>query len=207
MNTKHSGYAVAYAAVLGLACALALTAVDGVTASRKKANAEAEEIRNILSVLGVPFEAGAGASGLIATYELMVASEERGGLTFYVYDHPEKGRLRATRFSGQGLWGPIEGFLCLEEDMRTVYALSFYRQEETPGLGGEISSEGFLDLFRGKSIVDPLGAPGIRIVGDGADEINEVDAISGATMTSDRVEAMLNDVIDGIVEEGGFRGE
>ncbi len=207
MNTKHSGYAVAYAAVLGLACALALTAVDGVTASRKKANAEAEEIRNILTVLGVPFEPGAGASGLIATYESTVAREDRGGLTFHVYDHPERGRLRATRFSGQGLWGAIEGFLCLEEDMRTIYALSFYRQEETPGLGGEISSEGFLEQFRGKSILGPSGDAGLRIVGDGADGINEVDAISGATMTSDRVQTMLNDVIDSIVEEGDLRGE
>ena len=206
MDTRRSVYSITYAAVLGLVCALALTAVDRATEERKAANARAEEVRNILTVLGVPFDSGAEASELLETYAGSVSEEERGGVRFYVYDHPDAGKLSATRFEGPGLWGPIEGFLCLRGDMRTIYAISFFRQEETPGLGGEISSEWFLAQFRGKSIVDDEGTPGISIVADGADGATEVDAITGATMTGDKVEEMLNRLIDELAGGGALNG-
>jgi len=205
VDTKRSSYAILYAAALGLVCALMLTAVDRLTEERKAANAEAEEVRNILTVLGVPFDSGAKAAELLETYNKNVGLEPHGEITFYAYDHPSDGKLRATRFEGPGLWGPIEGFLCLEDDMETIYAVSFYKHEETPGLGGEISSEGFRNQFRGKSIVDGTGAPGISVVGDGADEATEVDAISGATMTGDKVEEMLNSLIEELT--GGRAGD
>jgi Na+-transporting NADH:ubiquinone oxidoreductase subunit C len=203
---KGSLYAVAYAAALGITCALALTAVDGWTAPRKAANARAEKIRNILSVLGVPFEAEASADELVMVYEANAQMEERGTLELHSYRHPEDGLLRAVRFEGPGLWGPVEGFLCLREDMTTIHAVTFSRHEETPGLGGEISSDAFRGQFRGISVLDERGERGIRIVGDGADGPNEVDAISGATMTSDKVEEMLNRVIEriGVDESPGI---
>ncbi len=206
MDTKRSTYSILYAAALGLVCALALTAVDRATEERKAANARAEEVRNILTVLGVPFDAGASAAGLLATYGETVSEEERADVDFFVYDNPEAGRLSATRFEGPGLWGPIEGFLCLEEDMTTIYAVSFYRHEETPGLGGEISSDWFQGQFRGKSIIDGSGIPGIHIVNNGADRIVEVDAITGATMTGDKVEEMLNSLIEELASGSGPNG-
>lgn len=206
MDTKRSTYSILYAAALGLVCALALTAVDRATEERKAANARAEEVRNILTVLGVPFDAGASAAGLLATYGETVSEEERADVDFFVHDNPEAGRLSATRFEGPGLWGPIEGFLCLEEDMTTIYAVSFYRHEETPGLGGEISSDWFQGQFRGKSIIDGSGIPGIHIVNNGADRIVEVDAITGATMTGDKVEEMLNSLIEELASGSGPNG-
>jgi Na+-transporting NADH:ubiquinone oxidoreductase subunit C len=202
VDTKRSSYAVLYAAVLGLVCALALTAVNRATEERKAANARAEEVRNILAVLDVPFATGATSSDLLELYRENVSEVDRGDVTFFVYDHPEEGLLYATRFEGAGLWGPMEALLSLRDDMRTIYEVSFYRHEETPGLGGEISSYWFEDQFRGKSIVDESGSPGIEIVPAGAEGISEVDAISGATMTGDRVEAMLNGAIDRIVSAG-----
>jgi Na+-transporting NADH:ubiquinone oxidoreductase subunit C len=196
---KGSLYTLIYAAVLGLVCALTLSAVDGFTAGRKAANARAEEVRNILGVLDISAEADASPDELLGVFDAKVTEEERGGRVFYSYDHPERGLLRAVRFAGPGLWGPVEGFLCFEEDMETISAVSFYRHEETPGLGGEISSSEFTGQFEGLSAVGPDGSPGIRVVGDGADAPNEVDAISGATMTSDKVQEMLNRVIQEVV--------
>ncbi len=203
---RGSLYTLAYAAVLGLVCALTLSAVDGFTATRKAANARAEEVRNILTVLGVPVDADAAPQELLRVFEDNVTEEERGTRTFYSYEHSAKGFLRAVRFGGPGLWGRVEGFLCFEEDMRTISAVTFYRQEETPGLGGEISSSAFTDQFEGLSAVGPDGSPGIRVVGDGADDINEVDAISGATMTSDKVEDMLNRTLEEMIGRDGFDG-
>ena len=198
---KGSLYTLTYAAVLGLVCALMLAAVDQFTESKKAANARAEEVRNILGVLGLSVDADDGPDELLSTFEESVVEEERGDRTFYVYEHPEKGRLSALRFAGPGLWGPVEGFLCFEEDMRTISAVSFYKHEETPGLGGEISSAAFTSQFEGLSAVGPDGSPGIAVVGDGAGEPNEVDAISGATMTSDKIQEMLNRVIAEVVGE------
>ena len=201
MNKKHSLYAVIYALLLGLVCAAMLTGVDTFTAERKAANAKAEEVRNVLGVLGVPFDAAAQSAELLEVYEANVRTRERGDREFYVYDHPTEGTLNATSYDGPGLWGPVEGFLCLRDDMTTIYAITFYKHEETPGLGGDISTPGFQDQFRGKAISTPAGS-GIAIVGDGADGPNEVDAIAGATMTSDKVEAMLNETIDDILASG-----
>lgn len=203
---RGSLYTLAYAAVLGLVCALTLSAVDGFTATRKAANARAEEVRNILAVLDVPVDADAVPQELLRVFEDNVTEEERGTRTFYSYEHSAKGFLRAVRFGGPGLWGRVEGFLCFEEDMRTISAVTFYRQEETPGLGGEISSSAFTDQFEGLSAAGPDGSPGIRVVGDGADDINEVDAISGATMTSDKVEDMLNRTLEEMIGRDGFDG-
>jgi Na+-transporting NADH:ubiquinone oxidoreductase subunit C len=205
VNTKRSIYPLLYAAVLGIVCALALTAVDRATQQRKAANAKAEEVRNVLTVLGVPFAPKADSEQLLKIYADNVVEEKRGQLTFYVYDNPDVGKLYATRFGGPGLWGPVEGFLCLESDLRTIYAISFYKQEETPGLGGEISSKGFESEFHGKSIVNEQGKPGISIVAD-ATGISQVDGITGATMTGDKVQDMLNSLIDKVVNGDGSSG-
>ena len=68
-------------------------------------------------------------------------------------------------------------------------------------MGGEIASQWFLNQFKGKRLEDRAGNPGIRIRRAGAAGLNEVDGITGATMTCEKVEAMLNTVIERIVEE------
>lgn len=118
-------------------------------------------------------------------------------LTLYRY-MDDSGDLIAVAvdFSGPGLWAPIKGILALEQDMKTIRGVTFYEQKETPGLGGEISGEDFRSRFTGKKIVAGDGTAGIVIkagLKDGAD--NEIDGISGATMTIDKVSQMLNDVI------------
>ena len=53
---------------------------------------------------------------------------------------------------GKGLWGPIWGFIALEEDLNTVYGAVFDHKGETPGLGAEINQSFFQEPFIGKSI-------------------------------------------------------
>ena len=65
----------------------------------------------------------------------------------------------AVPFSGSGVWGPIEGVLALEPDMQTIRGVRFYKQEETPGLGGEIASDWFQAQFKGKTLVSAAGDP------------------------------------------------
>jgi len=203
---KGSLYTLAYALVAGTVCAAALTAVGQFTGPYREANERAEKVRNILGVLGVSFDEKAPPETLNDLYEKTIREETRGGLTVYVHAKPgEPGQVGAVavQFSGAGLWGPVEGLLALEADMRTIRGVSFYKQEETPGLGGEISSDDFRNQFKGKSIMSPGGKPGVRILRGKrpGKKANEADGITGATMTCDKVQAMLNAVIAQMVKE------
>jgi Na+-transporting NADH:ubiquinone oxidoreductase subunit C len=202
---KGSLYTLGYAGVLGSICAMLLTAAANFTEPYKAANREGEEMLNILSALSVPLEADVSSEQLVEIFNANVHKETEGEQTIFVYSPPEaKGATEAVavRFSGPGLWGAIKGFLALEADRQTIRGLTFYEQEETPGLGGEIASSWFRNQFAGKSIIDESGEGGIVIRSvSGEPGRNEVDAITGATMTCDKVQAILNNVIKTIVEE------
>ena len=201
---KGSAYTLGYAGVLGAACAFLLTGVASFTAPYREANADADRKRNILTVLEVPYTKNVSSEALVGIFETNVREEASGELEIYRYAPSDSGGREtvAVHFEGPGLWGPIRGFLALDTDMRTIRGITFYEQEETPGLGGEIASDWFLKAFVGKKIVDASGKPGIIIKGGGeTNAMNEVDTISGATMTCDKVEELLNNVIEKIVTE------
>ena len=192
------GYTLLFSAILGTACSLLLTAGGDLTASRRKANAKAEEVRNVLGVLGADVPANAAAADLVGIFEEKVRKDRVGGVDIFRYGGSSTAPAAvAVPFAGPGLWGPVKGFLALEDDMNTIRAITFHEQEETPGLGGEIGSDWFRDQFRGKKIRSSTGSAGIRILRGtgGAKSDSEVDGITGATLTCRKVQAMLNDAI------------
>lgn len=92
---------------------------------------------------------------------------------------------------GAGLWGPIWGYLAVKSDGKTIAGAIFDHKSETPGLGGKIAEEPFYSQFAGKQISD--GDEKFSVVKGGAgDNINGVDAISGATITSRSLGVCLN---------------
>ena len=199
---KGSVYTLLYAAVLGTACAMVLTFAASFTAPYQEANRKAEEVKNILLALNVSVPEKVSSEKLVEIYEKNVQEKEHGGITTYVYTPlgNNDGAI-AMRFAGPGLWGPIKGFLALDPKITKIQGLTFYEQEETPGLGGEIVKPSFRDKFVGLLIRDDAGNPGIIIKSGGEAAANKVDGISGATMTCDKVQEMLNEAIRSIVEE------
>lgn len=101
--------------------------------------------------------------------------------------------------SGTGLWGPIWGYISIENDGNTVYGAYFAHQSETPGLGAEIEKPQFQKQFQGKHFfingnflpiaVEKTG----RKPQNGADY---VDAVSGGTITSKGVQSMLQSCVE-----------
>ncbi|NQV18964.1 MAG: FMN-binding protein [Armatimonadetes bacterium] len=90
--------------------------------------------------------------------------------------------------TGNGLWGPITGILALKPDLETIKGITLIHQEETPGLGGRIAEKEYLSSFKDKKII-----PKLEIVSPGkAIKENEVDGITGATMTSKAFEELIN---------------
>ena len=53
---------------------------------------------------------------------------------------------------GNGLWGPINGFIALNEDKATIFGVYFNHESETAGLGAEIKdSKDWQDKSKGKN--------------------------------------------------------
>ena len=96
---------------------------------------------------------------------------------------------------GVAMWGTCYGFIALDRDGNTVRGLTFYDQKETPGLGGEISNPKWQALWHGRKVFDAQWQPKLTVIkGSGGPperEPHRVDALSGATITSNGVARMM----------------
>lgn len=92
---------------------------------------------------------------------------------------------------GYGLWSMMKGFLAVEPDLQTIAGLTFYEHAETPGLGGEIKSERFKSQWPGKQIYGDQGDVRVQVVKAAPDDQYSIDALTGATITSNGVSKMM----------------
>ena len=94
---------------------------------------------------------------------------------------------------GSGLWDLMYGFVGLAPDLNTVQSVVYSDLKETPGLGAEVLNPKWKALWPGKKMYNEQGEPAIKLVKGGAKEgdVNGVDALSGATLTSDGVTRTL----------------
>ena len=101
---------------------------------------------------------------------------------------------------GNGLWGPINGFIALNGDKTTIFGVYFNHESETAGLGAEIKdNKAWQDKFKGKNILDAQKQHIIFSVTKKVDQPNnQVDAVTGATLTSNGVSEMFHN------EKGGL---
>ncbi len=187
-------YIFIYSAMLVVVAALILTIVSVSLKPLQTRNQQAETKQMILKTIGVE-ATRENADKLFDQYISVGAypsvrpdeATEEGvhgstPLQFYRYDG---GIIIPMR--GTGLWGPIWGYLALDSTSTVVGAV-FDHKGETPGLGGEIATDKFAARFIGKK----MDTQAIHLAKN-ADHSNpyEVDAISGGTMTSNGVTAML----------------
>lgn len=95
---------------------------------------------------------------------------------------------------GKGLWGPIWGYVALEGDGNTILGATFGHKTETPGLGAEIATAIFQDQFPGKKLFTAT-YEGIEVRKGDASGVQQVDGISGGTITSVGVQDMIADCL------------
>ncbi len=123
--------------------------------------------------------------------EMDKPAEERNLPLFVFEDGGEKKYIIPVR--GKGLWGPIWGYVALQNDFNTIRGTVFDHRAETPGLGAEINTDWFEDAFIGKTIFENGEFVSVKVVKGGSDPsaMHSVDGISGGTITSKGVEDML----------------
>lgn len=92
---------------------------------------------------------------------------------------------------GYGLWSTLYGFVALEEDGNEIYALQFYQHAETPGLGGEVDNPKWKAQWAGKKIKNTEGDLMIQVAKTPGEKEYHVDAIAGATLTSNGVHNLV----------------
>ena len=134
--------------------------------------------------------------------EIRKPQEERDYPVF-VYVNESGAKKYVVPVRGKGLWGPIWGYIALNDDLNTIYGAVFDHKGETPGLGAEINTEWFQEPFTGKTLFDENGEfVSIEVVKGGADpsDPHGVDAISGGTITSKALEEMILDCLTGYVK-------
>ena len=99
---------------------------------------------------------------------------------------------------GAGLWGPIWGYIALDDDKNTVFGAYFSHQSETAGLGARITEESFQKEFIGKKLfADGESTVMLSVVKkkEPSKETFQCDAISGATLTSNGVTEMIHECV------------
>lgn len=102
---------------------------------------------------------------------------------------------------GYGLWSTLRGYLALDSaDYNTIVGITFYEHAETPGLGGEVDNDKWKEQWRGKKLFYDDGTPAIRLTrGGGGSDVSSkasdadytVDALSGASITSNGVNNLI----------------
>ena len=125
----------------------------------------------------------------VKKHQALLKAGDDVAFPLYIYEKDgQKGYV--IPLQGAGLWGDIWGNIALASDFNTVVGVNFGHASETPGLGAEIATKAFQEPFAGKHIYDADGNfVSVPVRKNAVD--NEVDAISGGTITSTAVSDML----------------
>ena len=111
---------------------------------------------------------------------------------FFIYTDDDGSEKYILPMRGQGLWGPIWGFMAFESDYNTIAGVSFAHATETPGLGAEITQSWFQNSFNGLKVYRGDEFVGIEVrKGELRQPNHMVQAISGSTITGNGVSEMI----------------
>lgn len=221
MNKQSNTYTILYAAIMVIVVGAVLALTYGALKPKQDENIAVDKMKQILSAVHVvangndeirdsynkyitesfivDVEGNIISNDADAAFKLDMAKElkkeraERQLPVFVFTDNDKKDFV--VPVSGAGLWGPIWGYVAIESDGSTIFGAYFSHASETPGLGAEIEKPAFQNEFNGKELfknnvfipVEVMKAG--QVPTSGADY---VDAISGGTITSKGVQAMLN---------------
>lgn len=194
MSLKNSNLAQAWLVLL--LATLFGTALAGIQAKLGpviEANKVKETMVKIpVLVLGEDLAAELAADNQTLTIKSRVVEIKKNGTTKYytVYDAwlPE-GKMvgHVVKAAGQGYADKIELLVGLDALGKRITGLFVLEQKETPGLGAKILEDAWRGQFKEKSTEKTLS-----VVKGGEVKEDEIDAISGATISSKSVTGIVN---------------
>ncbi len=225
MDTNSNAYTFLYASGLVVVVAALLALIAMSLKPMQEKNVIIEKKQNILSSVGMeitPEEANAAYEKIIKEdFSIKTDGKATDGLKGFDVNMVAEVSKESTERNlpvfkaqlgdgsiktiipvrGKGLWGPIWGFVALDEDLNTIYGTSFDHKGETPGLGADINRPFFEDQFKGKKLFAGdtykliVYKGGKGAAANAGDLVHGVDAISGGTITSKGLEDMMKDCL------------
>ena len=188
-DINSNRYIFLYATILIVVVAVLLTVTALWLQPFQDRNEKNEKRINILKAAGITDVNTKNAALLFekhCTAEFLLdengnPTENEEGLPVFVIDR----KTSVIPMRGNGLWGPIWGYIAIASDGKTIVGANFDHKSETPGLGGEITTEKFQGQFAGKQIIDNGNLVPV-----------EFDAITGATKTSNGVKEMIDSTLE-----------
>jgi Na+-transporting NADH:ubiquinone oxidoreductase subunit C len=221
MNRDSNKHTYIFAVLMVLSVAFVLSFTSESLKDLQNANVKKEKMQNILSSVGINVtrdesedlymdyiseELSLKSDGTIDNdidaFDINLALEvkkdsETQRFPLYIAN-VENEKFYVIPLRGAGLWAEIWGYIALKEDINTIKGVSFDHKSETAGLGAEITEDWFIDSFTDEKINDSQGNfVGVYLTKSNNDPRNEdkmdneVDAISGATITGDGVSDMI----------------
>ena len=105
----------------------------------------------------------------------------------------KNGKLLGYAFmaDGNGYQGPIKMMAGIKADLKTLVGIEILDSQETPGLGQEITQDDFKNQFNGLTALPEI----TYVKNQKPTKPSEIEAITGATVSSNAVCSILNDRI------------
>ena len=180
-----------------LICSILLSGLASGLKNIQTANQEFDVKRNIVKAFGIDISK-LSRMEIEDTYNSHISEEvvstPSGDVPIYQWtETPDSMPTKyAFPISGKGLWSMMYGYLSIDSDLETVAGISFYKHGETPGLGAEIVKSWFSSQFSGKKLYANGKPTDFRVLKPGSVlDQSSVDGISGSTITSKGVEALI----------------
>ena len=190
LNTNSNAYIIIYSAILVVVVAFLLAFVYQALKPMQDANVALDVKKQILYSLNIRNLDGAEAEAKYA--EVVKEEKELDGQKIYECQIDGQ-NIRVASLKGMGLWGGISGYVAIDKEGK-VFGAYFNHESETAGLGAEIKdSQAWQEKFIGKKIFNENGEVVLSVVKKVDDSTTQVDCVTGATLTSNGVDAMLKD--------------
>ena len=194
MKKESKIYVILFTFIISFVFVFILALANELTKEKVKINEELFQRKAILSAMGIEFKNDEEAYKL---FDEKITIEKINDIDIYESIVNNK-KVYAVIFTGNGLWSTIRGVLAINSDLTRIVGVDFIAQSETPGLGGRIEETWFKEQFRFEKIKD--GKIKLIIGGTGKGDFNhengEIEAITGATRTSESVTTMLNKYLE-----------
>lgn len=218
LDTNSDIYAIIYSAVVVVIVAFLLAGVSSLLSPKQQDNIRLDKKKQILASLNIKNvpDAAAEYDNVIKSdpiiningnvvkenggFEVANDAVEDSNLPLYIAE-VNGAKKYIIPMTGNGLWGGIWGYIALNDDCNTIYGVYFSHASETPGLGAEIAGDKFQNRFTKdkdgnvvvKKVYDEAGKVALAVEkGKGtAGEDYHIDAVSGATITCNGLQTML----------------
>lgn len=191
MNKQGKIYTITFTFIVSFVFVFVLAFANDITKEQVEINEKLFEVRAYLNALGIDYDSGEEAIEIFEGLKVETIND-----TTLYSTSIENERVYAYRFTGNALWGTVNGVLAVDEQVDRIIGMDIISHNETPGLGGRIEEKWFRDQFRNEKISEDGISINIGGDGDYNSENSEFDSITGATNTSQSMKTIINNTIN-----------